>query len=348
MPDNCLDFVRLVLAMMVVIAHYLLLTDIPGPREWAPFFDPVAAVSGFFILSGLLVSRSWLASRSGRSYLFKRARRLLPAYVTVVLLCGIFLSLLSSFSFQAYYTHPGLYRYLLYNLSFLNFLAPQLPGVFTDNPLSSVNGSLWTLKIEVCFYLFLPLILSAGLRLKTKKAINWYFLTLYLLGILYTLCCDAAYRRSGNWFYQEIRHQLPGQLPYFIAGCAAWFNIDWVMRHLRKLLLPAVVFFGERYFFGTYYIWPVALTVLVLFLAFKLPALQKITGSGDISYGVYLFHYPIAQCLIAAGVLDLLSLGWTFVLYLFLVLSAAILSWFFIEKPFLNRSSHRRSIRTGP
>lgn len=334
-PDNSMDFIRLLLAGIVAVAHFMLLTDVPPYRDWAPFFDTTVAVMGFFILSGLLVTGSFFRSRGLGDYFVKRARRLLPAYIMVVVLCALLLSVASELSFEAYFTDSRFYRYLFFNLTFLNFLQNDLPGVFLQNPLNNaVNGSLWTLKIEVAFYFTLPVILYLVRQLRSKRKINLLFLGLYLFAILYTQLCDYAYYYTGKWFFQEIRHQLPGQFHYFSVGCAAYFNLEWIRRHVHRFVWPALFVFCERYVFGTTFLWPLALGVLLFFIAFRLPGLRKLTAFGDISYGVYIVHFPIAQLLVAGG-LTRWSLGGSFIIYLILVGTVALLSWYLIEKRFL-------------
>ncbi len=114
------------------------------------------AVKAFFVVSGLLVFMSYDRTRNLARYFEKRARRIYPAYFTVVTGSALLLFVLS-------FASPGEYamgatNYLAANLAFLNFLSPTLPGVFENNPMRAVNGALWTLKIEVMFYVTVPVL----------------------------------------------------------------------------------------------------------------------------------------------------------------------------------------------
>lgn len=121
-------------------------------------FSAGVAVDSFFVISGFLIFMSYERSNSLKDYFAKRFRRIYPAYLTVIVICailGLFFS--SHSSLHQYYSIDWL-KYFLSNLSFMNFLQPTLPGVFEENHMPLVNGSLWTIKAEVMFYLAVPLI----------------------------------------------------------------------------------------------------------------------------------------------------------------------------------------------
>ena len=114
-------------------------------------------VDAFFVISGFLIFMSYERTSSLRRYAIKRARRIYPAYLCIILLCAFGLFTLSGLPVDQYFSADW-FKYLVANLTFLNFLAPSLPGVFENNLLQAVNGALWTIKIEVMFYCSVPLI----------------------------------------------------------------------------------------------------------------------------------------------------------------------------------------------
>ena len=117
-------------------------------------------VKVFFILSGFWVTVSLLRSVSIKEYAFKRCKKILPPYWTVVIAEALLLCVFSRFSARNYFTDAGFWKYLVANLSTLNFLHPSLPGLFEGLPLNgAVNGALWTIKIELAFYVCLPFVL---------------------------------------------------------------------------------------------------------------------------------------------------------------------------------------------
>ncbi len=149
-----MDLVRYILAMGVVVAHFNELASHNIPFIISSF----NSVGGFFALSGFLMYPSFVKTKSVRQYIGNRARRILPPYMFIVLLCaccGVFITTISP---VGYFTDPGLWKYLLANLSFLNWLQPDLPGVFVGPEYfnNAVNGALWTMKVEWCLYLSVP------------------------------------------------------------------------------------------------------------------------------------------------------------------------------------------------
>ena len=154
--ENAFNFLRLICALIVIYEHSVLLSGskiLPcmGLRE--------IAVNVFFILSGFWVTQSYLRSSSVKEYAKKRCNKIFPLYFTVVILSAILLVFFSNLSAKEYFTDSEFYKYLIANLTTLNFIHPTLPGVFEGLALGgSVNGSLWTIKIELGFYIILPLI----------------------------------------------------------------------------------------------------------------------------------------------------------------------------------------------
>src|SRR5581483_10427826 len=155
--DNNFDALRLIFASLVVFFHIAVLSAVSS-LDWMPrYMSATFAVQAFFVVSGFLVTMSCENSSSLGSYAIKRFRRIAPAYVTVVVGAAILLSFMSALPARQYFSHPDWWRYVGYNLLLSNFNAPDLPGVFQSNPQAAVNGSLWTIKVEVGFYLVVPI-----------------------------------------------------------------------------------------------------------------------------------------------------------------------------------------------
>lgn len=167
--ENAFNFLRLVCCFVVIYEHCVVLSGASLPC----FNLRGIAVNVFFILSGFWVTLSYLKSSSIKKYAFKRFRKIFPEYWTVVILCAVLLSFFSSLSFRDYFSNSGFYKYLLANILTLNFVHPTLPGVFENMALDgSVNGSLWTIKVELGFYIVLPFLVWAMRKLngsRTKK-----------------------------------------------------------------------------------------------------------------------------------------------------------------------------------
>lgn len=153
--ENGFHFVRLACCLIVMYEHAAVLggADVPCLNLRG------MAVDVFFILSGFWVTLSYLKSVSMKEYALKRIRRIFPQYAAVVVFGAVLLFSFSPLGIRAYFSSDGFWKYLAANLCTLNFLHPSLPGVFGD---VAVNGSLWTIKIEIAFYVLLPAVIFAA------------------------------------------------------------------------------------------------------------------------------------------------------------------------------------------
>lgn len=153
---NNFDLLRLVFAVTVSLVHAHTLTNFRELTLLSRILSSDIAVKSFFIISGFLIFMSYEKSSSLNNYYEKRIRRIYPAYFIVVLSCALLLFFLSNKSLAYYFSTQWL-KYIITNLVFLNFLQPALPGVFDNNSMNAINGALWTLKIEVMFYITVPI-----------------------------------------------------------------------------------------------------------------------------------------------------------------------------------------------
>lgn len=333
-PDNNFDFLRLLFAGMVAIAHFLSLSGEDHYTEIAKYFDTNVAVKGFFILSGCLVCSSFLKSGTLSGYFIKRAKRLLPAYISVVLIAAIALCTISEYPVWDYFIHPQWRRYLGFNLVFLNFIQPSLPGVFTHNPFDSVNGSLWTIKIEVSFYLLLPVFLFFLKKTHSLKRINLFIGLLYLSSFLYRGILDLLMHNAPQW--QPLYNQFPAFMEYFSVGIFAYYNRDWLLRNLSFLIWPGIFILLANYFLGFSILFPIGLGIVIFYFAYIVRKHISIRIKHDFSYSLYLVHYPIVQVLIYSGIYHQ-SIWKAFILYTLLLVTCCCFFWFCIERPFLRR-----------
>jgi len=337
MADNNFNLVRLYLSLSVLFFHAFELSRNKELSFLNTLFSADKAVDAFFIISGYLIMKSFLRSTSGIEYFMKRIRRIYPAYLVVIALCALLGVLVSSLDPAAYFRSPSTYKYLLFNALFLNFAHPGLPGVFDNNFFHAVNGSLWTLKVEVSYYLLVPLI--AFLRGKIRPVL--LYSCLFLLSAAYYYCMLYLYNTRHQEIFLFLSRQIPGELMYFMLGAAV---VEFEQQPLfRKALswlgVPALVaLFLPFGIFANGLSASLLLAATVFFFAFRLPVLHYPFRKEDISYGLYIYHFPVIQTLITLGVYDrsaLLGL----ILSLLLTVILALLSWFLIEKPFIRKRS---------
>lgn len=334
MRNNNFDFLRFGFAFIVVIGHLVVITNQVALQPLKPFFNTYTSVTAFFCISGFLIAQSYLKTNNLKNYLRKRAARLLPAYLTVVLLSAVLLSATSQLTLVDYFANKGLYKFLGANLSFLNFLHPDLPGVFLKDGLTSdINGALWTLKVEVSFYLALPLI--AFIILKSKRT-NVMLIALYFLSVVYKHMFEQL--GETHQLFTLLARQLPGFLSYFCSGMWVYFNFDKFMLYKNRIVVPALLLLLADNHFNLEIISPAAMAVLVFFAAFSFKKLNNFGKYGDISYGIYIFHCPIIKTVTYYGFFDRYNPYAVAALTVLLVLSAGFISWHALEKKLLQRA----------
>lgn len=331
--SNRFDLIRLLLAAGVFAYHAIALAAIAPSGSLERGLGQLAEVSiqGFFIVSGALVAGSLARASSLADYAGKRIRRLWPAYSVIILVPAAISLALTRDGY-------GVASYTLANLSFLNFLEPNLPGLFAQNRFTEVNGALWTLKIEVMFYLTLPLIL---LVLSWLRGLWWLgIFVLYAAGEAWAIVLPYAFAESLG---PELSRQLPGQMAYFAMGIALW-KVEPVLR--GRWLACAI---PGMFLLAASLLDPMLAPLRALGLAGVLAGFAFAPGPalsparfGDISYGVYITHFPILQAMVAAGLASKLGPVGFLSAATLVVIAASFALWHLVEKPALRPSSHYR------
>lgn len=340
---NNFDCLRLILASTVALFHIHALTNITAFAFFDNYLNPHFAVRGFFVISGMLIYRSYTRSSSLRSYMEKRVRRIYPAYFTVVVVAGLVFCAFSTAS-PLHYFGLGFWKYLLANLAFLNFIAPDMPGLFTGHINSAVNGALWTLKIEVAFYLFVPVIYYLCRRFGTKKVM----ITIFSLSCVWKYgfaLLDSLYRsrhlatlQDSRTIFAKLEVQFPAQLAYFCAGILLLLYFDKLKEHFVLIsCFTAALYLTDHFFTGEALdiFWISGLVFVFGFWHY----FGNFSKYGDFSYGVYIVHWPILQVLIEFGFNKLNPIVFL-VLSLSSITLTAFLLWHLVEKRFLSSSSH--------
>lgn len=333
--DN-FGWLRLVLAFAVVVSHAFsvksgLVEDEPLKRLTG-FTLGEHAVNGFFAISGFLVTMSY-DRRGWRDYVVARSLRILPGLLAAVLAVALLLGpLLTSLPVAAYLRDPALWRFLWETpATFKSTLA--LPGVFAGNALHFPMGTVWTLKYEIFCY---GGVLLAGLAgvMRTRGLV----LGLVVALALAALAREIAAPGGGKGVETALRLPL-----IFLAGGAAYLwrrDLPLSLPLLAGLCLGLILLSPTPAYKPALYLVS-AYAMLLLALGPGLTGLLP-EPKADLSYGVYLYGWPLQQALVAA----LPAAGTWLLLVPSLLLTGlvAALSWFVVEKPAL--SLKRRLIRS--
>ena len=325
--ENNFDILRITLAMIVVFYHMGNLNDV----SWLYAFPGHLAVECFFVISGFLITQSYLRNNDLRTYFKARFLRVYPLYFIVITTSFLVGALITSFSFKEYFINGG-GVYLLSNLTFLNFIDPALPGVFesSNHIRPAVNGALWTLKLEVMFYCAVPIIYGYLTQYFSIKK-----LTVFFGGASVFFYYIMAFLIEKYGLMYALNRQLPSLLCFFMLGAWMSFSIkkNYKIIYLFPLAIIYLFFIDQKVF----WLQPIAVGVFTYTLLFLLPSIRVPKSIGDISYGIYIWHYPIIQFYISKGFFENIIFG--VVLTLCSVLPLAYISWHLIEKNLVKRRS---------
>lgn len=337
--QNNFDFLRFFFAFIVVIGHLIELSKVPNIQFLQPYFNAYVSVTGFFCISGFLITRSYINTSSLSKFFSKRAGRLLPAYIFVVFASALLLHFVSVLPAKDYFSNTQLYKYLLANLSFLNFIEPCLPGVFiSDGYHCAVNGALWTLKIEVSFYLIVPLFLYFVEKTNRKFAVLFI---VYLLAVLYRNGLNHLAETTGNVNYLFISRQLPGFMSYFVSGIALHYFYEILIKHKTTVFLIGLVLFSIDKFIPFEIFAPIGLSFMIFTFAYSLKKLNNFGKYGDISFGIYIFHFPLIQLAVHLNLFEKYNPILVGILTITVVLAAGFASWHLLEKRWIIKFSTR-------
>ena len=319
--NNCFNAIRFICAIIVVIRHCFdlnLITD-----KYIYLFDSHVAVCIFFIFSGFWVTKSLICSKNVLDFYKKRIRKIFPLYIITILFFTFICSFYSNLSLLDFYRNIGVYKYLFWNIITLNFIAPNLPGVFVSNPYTSaINGALWTIKVELGFYIILPVIYYLYNKIKKQRII--FLIIIYFISIISNFIVQRYNKLLGIPI--SISHQLPFMLGYFIAGMITFLYWNKIYSKIYYFIFPSIIVMIIHYYIGYEFLFPFALSVLIVFVSMKFSFLNFIGKEKDYSYAIYLVHFPIVQICISEKLFNE-----NFILICFFVICTSFSMAYFFE-----------------
>lgn len=321
MPKNNFTILRLVLASLVVFGHFKALRYIKtggGIFGYADF-----AVAAFFVISGYLVYASFDKLPKLKGFYIKRFFRIYPLYAFMIFAQTLVMFALLGDKAEFMDT----LQYLAINLVFANFLHYDMGGLLSNLPDHGINVSLWTLKIEVMFYLLVP-------------AIWWLVRRFGFSALLVIYILSTAYFLIVSNYSAVYAKQLFGQMRFFVVGIGLYL-------YQNKLVIPAQTGIWQKYIYMFFalilfaicsfrhelsisVIYPLLVGGLVFICALRLPALPI---KYDVSYGVYLTHAPFIQLSLLLGFYQ--DSLWFLLPLLAVVYALAFIAEKFIELPMI-------------
>ena len=337
---NNFDLLRLLAALQVAVVHSIgiLMPTSYFARLLAAGLHRLPGVPIFFVISGVLISKSYEHSDSLRDYLRNRCLRIFPGlWVCLVVSVAVILAL--GVGSLGRITAPDWLLWWAGQMSiFQSFQAAFLEPLSTG-----LNRSLWTIPIELEFYIVLPA-LYAILRPRGRLG-NMRLLAIALASLAVQLLIVNSHPSVGQVHaYSLLKMTLAPYLWMFLVGVSIQRNWSTV----RRWLFGRAHWWGLGYLMlcaaagwlridtGGNYMSPVyllPLAGLIVSLAMSAPQLSdRILRHHDVSYGLYLYHMLVIDLLVGLAAPS----GWaSFAAAIIVSIGLAALSWTLIEKPYL-------------
>lgn len=353
--QNNFDFFRLCFAIFVIITHAYPLLGFPE-KDWlsnltsGQILFSYIGVRGFFVISGFLIFQSLVHSKTFKEFIFKRILRLFPALIMVLFLSAFILApILSSDNITGYFTSLAPFKYFISNVQlFYHKIIWCIPGLFTENPICAVNGSLWTISYEFFFYIILGLTFFLSKKIRFVTIIGIF---ISLLAMRYTIY-DSLHLADKILYPSTFKaHSLIELGLYFSAGSILSMIKFYKLKKSRLAMISLTSFtlivlslYFNIYEFFKYILFPIFL-ISTAYLPIRL--FVNIRKIGDFSYGIYLYAFVIQQTLITLFDLNVLQLQ----IYATLVsIVFGALSWHLLEKHALNlkKKLHPLELPTTP
>jgi peptidoglycan/LPS O-acetylase OafA/YrhL len=327
--DNNFQLIRLAAATAVVVYHSFALLrrfgDDPLLRVTGAYDLGALGVHTFFFVSGFLVAKSWCERHGVVAFAAARVLRIYPALVVATLFGVVLAARSSTLPLRAFLSSPQSVDYVLQNATGWS-VRYTLPGAFASNPYAgAVNGSLWTLPIELRCYVGLALLGVVGALARRRL----------LAGVLATVFVAVAIDSA----LFPIQPNIP-TVRYCVLlvglGALAYAWRDRVVLSIPAAALVAALMLWNPGRWAPGVLYCAALGYVTLVVAYH-PRLRMRSSDriGDYSYGLYVYSFPIQQTVIESLAPSDRSPLVVFALAAPVALAAAMLSWHALEKPAL-------------
>ncbi len=343
--DNNFDIVRLFAAFEVCIGHVLTHFNIGGGH-----IVGFPGVIIFFTLSGFLVTLSWCRNNSLKQFVRNRFLRIYPALFVCFIALQIIMVVLGHIKWENLLDWQ-LWAYWIGQLTIGQFFTPDF---LRDFGVGCPNGSLWTIPIEIEFYLLIPLIFIVFSKIK----IQYKYLAAGILSILINIVLGLiAQENDGHTNANELiqgssighlltKLSLVSVMPYlycFIAGGLIylyWDKIKGMFVNRLWIWLPLYLLliwwsdYGPGYQINNWetLFFNLMLGCVAISAAFSLGNTYKILMGFDISYGIYIIHMIIVNVFLEIGHGNSITDA---VICIILTIGLAILLNKYVERPAL-------------
>jgi peptidoglycan/LPS O-acetylase OafA/YrhL len=321
--ENSITLIRLIASISVIYGHSFAIVATSGQdfvtRITKFAFTGGVAVDLFFIMSGFLVTASIL-KRGLTSYLISRALRLFPALWAYLLIVTFVIGpILTNQTLREYFSDPQIWNYLVH-LGTGTRTEWFLPGVFKNLRDQAVNGSIWSVIVEIRMYVFVAIVYLLGI-LRRRALFNAFCFLLVVMVWGGLISVPGLTRFTDNHVAL-----------LFLAGAFLYVNKDVItvspMFMVVAMAIAGMTVGTDKFVYGY---------DLVIIGLFMLCCFSKVGAFmdkyGDYSYGIYLWGWPIQQ--IVMSIWPHATQQFNASVSIVAALFVGMASWHFIEKPAL-------------
>ncbi|MDO6405346.1 acyltransferase family protein [Pantoea phytobeneficialis] len=321
--NNCFDIVRLFAAYMVIYSHHHTFMSLPDHVFRGLLTLGGLSVAIFFSVSGFLVTQSFQRTPNYIGFMTKRVKRIFPALIVC--------SFLMIYIIAPFYQKDAI-NYIFSSDAFSYFmrismmLPVNVPDVFAGYKFEGpINGSLWTLSMEFACYLVLGFMLCLSNTWKTPAIFLIILISLNIL--LNKEAMDAI------WYSISVGWMLKFGICFFFGSLLSMTIDKWNEKKIKTTLL--IISICILYIMkGTTEITTLgymAITFITLAIGVSFKD-SMIGGKFDISYGAYIYAWPVQQIIANQTSLSLYP---SMIASLCITSLLAWASWNFVEKPFI-------------
>ncbi len=331
------------MAVSVIVWHSFSLTG--RDIDFAPVQRLIGdgGVDGFFAISGFLITASWLSKPKLRSYFIARGLRILPGLwvclaVTALVIAPISVAIQGG-SAMKLLTSAEPYEYILAN-SGVQTLKPDIAGTPTGVPFPhSWNGSLWTLFFELQCYIAIAVFGLLGLLRR-----RWFIPVVLAFALFWSalLPPPLPMHTDALTFWELVARFAV----MFYSGALLYQFRDSIPARWSLVALSVLIVLAASLMPNYRIIGGIALAYAVI-VSGALIHDARFTLRTDLSYGVYIYAFPIQQLLIICGLVTLNPLVFA-VIATAATMPLAAFSWFLIEKPATSLKTRLTQRRVDP
>lgn len=281
------DYLRIILAMAVVAWHSSIFST--GSKMFDQIWNSPSrpfefvVLPMFFTLSGFLVSGSLQRTKRIYEFVMLRVLRIFPALFLEILLSAFILGpLLTSVTLQEYFSSAEFYSYFLNVLGDVHYL---LPGVFEHTPDPRlVNAQLWTIPWELRCYVSIVVLSIIGV---VRSRV--FFLFVCVLANIGTWITYIYHYNTSN------AASGPMLVLFFLSGVCFFLWREKIILNKYVFIFSIVITYIFTVDPRFEYFSVVPIVYITIYLGMLSPPKKWLFGGADLSYGLYLFGFPLQQ-----------------------------------------------------